>query len=315
MWLHVSSQHGTGHCSAGCPQYWQSWLLAVMANCSCFSWIPGLLLTAFFSGPRIHYLARCSIWIKYEWNIQYSPNYNPSHCAHSETEPVCISVALHTGWSWCTQEFFARQPCIRSVERWRLACVYFCCFAYRMILMHTRIFCASTVHTKCWKMKTCGRNMTCMVKTGWKRVDQRDTATKAGAFTIKILVCANELHYKYCPHSWIRRVKLFVFLAGEIKAILTPWAIKKGANLVLSVTLSTINNFNAVFTVRFRKEQHMWWHEFHPPHLINVATLPCYSWNTERHVNTNSAFNVNNKIAIRCTKLHWQFDKMFWWTT
>jgi len=33
------------------------------------------------------------------------------------------------------------------------------------------------------------------------------------------------------------------------------------------------------------------------------------------HVNTNSAFNVNHKIAVKCTKLHWQFHKMFWWST
>ena len=33
------------------------------------------------------------------------------------------------------------------------------------------------------------------------------------------------------------------------------------------------------------------------------------------HVNTNSAFNVNYKIAAKCTKLQWQFHKMFRWTT
>jgi len=33
------------------------------------------------------------------------------------------------------------------------------------------------------------------------------------------------------------------------------------------------------------------------------------------HVNTNSAYNVNYKIAVKYTKLHWQFHKMFWWTT
>jgi len=27
------------------------------------------------------------------------------------------------------------------------------------------------------------------------------------------------------------------------------------------------------------------------------------------HVNTTSAFNVNYKIAVTCTKLHWQFHK------
>jgi len=33
------------------------------------------------------------------------------------------------------------------------------------------------------------------------------------------------------------------------------------------------------------------------------------------HVNTNSGFNLNYKIAVKCTKLHWQFHKLFWWTT
>jgi len=33
------------------------------------------------------------------------------------------------------------------------------------------------------------------------------------------------------------------------------------------------------------------------------------------HVNTNSAFNVNYEIAVKCAKLHWQFHKIFWWTT
>ena len=52
---------------------------------------------------------------------------------------------------------------------------------------------------------------------------------------------------------------------------------KKGANLFLSVTLSKIDGFNAVFTVRFRNEWHMRQYELHPPHVINVATLPCKS--------------------------------------
>jgi len=32
-------------------------------------------------------------------------------------------------------------------------------------------------------------------------------------------------------------------------------------------------------------------------------------------VNTNSAIYVNYEIAVRCTKLQWQFHTMFWWTT
>jgi len=29
----------------------------------------------------------------------------------------------------------------------------------------------------------------------------------------------------------------------------------------------------------------------------------------------HSAFNVNYEIAVKCTKLHWQFHRMFGWTT
>jgi len=29
----------------------------------------------------------------------------------------------------------------------------------------------------------------------------------------------------------------------------------------------------------------------------------------------HSAFNVNYEIAVKCTKLHWQFHRMFRWTT
>ena len=43
-------------------------------------------------------------------------------------------------------------------------------------------------------------------------------------------------------------------------------------------------------------------------YLVKVET-------PKMHLNTNSDFNVNYKIAIKCTKLHWQFHKKFWWTT
>ena len=43
-------------------------------------------------------------------------------------------------------------------------------------------------------------------------------------------------------------------------------------------------------------------------YVVKVETL-------KMHVNTNSSFNVNYEIAVKCTKLHWEFHKMFWWTT
>jgi len=36
-------------------------------------------------------------------------------------------------------------------------------------------------------------------------------------------------------------------------------------------------DFNAVLTVRFLNERHMWRHKLHSTHLINAATLPCES--------------------------------------
>jgi len=80
---------------------------------------------------------------------------------------------------------------------------------------------------------------------------------------------------------------------------------KKGSNLFLSVILSKSTDFNVVFTVRFWNERYMWRCELHPPHLIDVATLPCESQKPKMHVNTTSAFNVNYKIAVTCIRLHW----------
>ena len=36
-------------------------------------------------------------------------------------------------------------------------------------------------------------------------------------------------------------------------------------------------------------------------YLVKVET-------PKMHVNTNSAFNFNYKIAVKCTKLHWHID-------
>jgi len=50
---------------------------------------------------------------------------------------------------------------------------------------------------------------------------------------------------------------------------------------VLQTVAPKSADFYAVFTVRFRNEQHMRQYERHPPQLINVATLACESQNTE----------------------------------
>jgi len=53
----------------------------------------------------------------------------------------------------------------------------------------------------------------------------------------------------------------------------TPWAIKKPTYLYLYLRQKTVH-FNAGFTVRFENERYVWC-TCHPPHVTNVATLPC----------------------------------------
>ena len=55
----------------------------------------------------------------------------------------------------------------------------------------------------------------------------------------------------------------------------------------MSVTSSKINDFNAIFTVRF---------EPHLRHLINVATLPCETQNTDVILQQE----ITNKSCIKC---------------
>ena len=45
-------------------------------------------------------------------------------------------------------------------------------------------------------------------------------------------------------------------------------------------------------------------YEFHLPHLIMLLHYLVKFETPKMHVNTNSAFNVNYKIPVTCTKLH-----------
>jgi len=47
----------------------------------------------------------------------------------------------------------------------------------------------------------------------------------------------------------------------------------------------------------------------YPPHLIDVATLPCESQNTRNAYEHKFSFNVNYEIAAKCIKLHLRFHK------
>jgi len=54
--------------------------------------------------------------------------------------------------------------------------------------------------------------------------------------------------------------------------------------------LTEINGFNAFFTVSFRSERH-------PPHILNVAALPCESQNTE---NVTLQRDITKENCSRC---------------
>jgi len=61
----------------------------------------------------------------------------------------------------------------------------------------------------------------------------------------------------------------------------TPWAVKTEPIYFCLSLREKSTDFNAVFTVRINDERYMWQYELHPPHLINVATLPCESRNSK----------------------------------
>jgi len=56
-------------------------------------------------------------------------------------------------------------------------------------------------------------------------------------------------------------------------------------------------DFNTAFAVRFNDEQHMWRYELHPPHLVNVATLPFETENTE---NVILQWDITKENFIKC---------------
>jgi len=95
---------------------------------------------------------------------------------------------------------------------------------------------------------------------------------------------------------------------------LTPWATKRSQLSFVCNSVKYLQISMPFFTVRFRKELHVWSMNVHLTwllllhYLVKVETPKIY-------MNTNSAFNVNYEIAVKCTKLHWQFHKMCWWTT
>jgi len=55
-------------------------------------------------------------------------------------------------------------------------------------------------------------------------------------------------------------------------------------------------DFNAVFTVSFNDERYIWRYQFHPPHLINVATIPCETQNNENVRVLRVILNINQSI-------------------
>jgi len=72
---------------------------------------------------------------------------------------------------------------------------------------------------------------------------------------------------------------------------------KKEANSFLPVTASKSMDFNAVFNDRFKNK-------LHPPHLINVATVPCEIQNT-KNVILQWEFTKGNCIKCITASSKW----------
>jgi len=66
---------------------------------------------------------------------------------------------------------------------------------------------------------------------------------------------------------------------------------KKDQLIFIRIFVKKSTDFNVVFTFRLKNERRMWWYEFRPPHLIDVAACLVKFETPKMHMNTNSAFN------------------------
>ena len=114
---------------------------------------------------------------------------------------------------------------------------------------------------------------------------------------------------------WQKADRLLCWTAKVVVSVTnTPWAIKRSQlsfvcnfvkywRILISFSLLDLEK-NCTCDVNLT---HLTW-------LVLLHNLVKFE-TSKMHVNTNSAFNVTYKIAVKCTKLHWQFHKLFWWTT
>ena len=86
---------------------------------------------------------------------------------------------------------------------------------------------------------------------------------------------------------------------------------KKWSQLIFVCNFVKSTDFNAVFTIVINDERYMWWYKLRPPHLINVATIPCESQNSENVIlpkkiasNVSCMLHRNGPVDYKITTIH-----------
>jgi len=95
-------------------------------------------------------------------------------------------------------------------------------------------------------------------------------------------------------HVFLRPCKLFQ-QKSKISYMYTV-SHKKEPNYFCLWLREKSTDFNAVSTIRINDEWYIWRYELHPPHLINVATLPCESRNSK---NVMLQWNITKENCIK----------------
>jgi len=108
---------------------------------------------------------------------------------------------------------------------------------------------------------------------------------------------------KLYPKSVVHGSNRMLFDTRIIKTYTTQAVIKEPTYFYLYLCQKS-TDFNAVVTDRFRNEQHMWQYELHLPHVINVATLPCETQNTE-YVILHRDITKENCVTCIISSLKW----------
>ena len=87
------------------------------------------------------------------------------------------------------------------------------------------------------------------------------------------------------------------------------WAIKEPTYFCLSLRKNQ-RLLISVSTVWFNNERHIWWYEFHPPHLMMLPHCLVKAATPKTHIITNSCFNViyERVFKVSTTSTHTTSD-------